>query len=329
LTVIQLNVVRVFPGLLNNNWAKGAGFIGGFLFILLLPTLVPLLLGLRSMPDGPLRDRLESAAQRIGVRYRDLYVWDTRDNIATAMVAGLIPNLRPIVFTDLLIRKLREEEVEAVFGHEVGHVRHGHLLYYMLFVLVSFLTLGAIYRVVELSGGIAWLGDQTAIVLSVVAMGCYLFLFFGLIWRRCERQADVFGCKAVSCADPACVSHGPDTPLVARGRGLCRTGIAIFIRALEQAEELNGSGSPPTDNTGRGATRRITGLVRFVGVWLSTWQHGTIAKRIEFLKTLDAQSERRFQWRVTAIRWGVLVLLLAGIVGVALWSGWQTVIDGM
>ena len=98
------------------------------------------------MPPAPCATRLEAAANRLGVRYRQLYVWDTRGNLATAMVTGLIPQLRQIVFTDLLLATLTEDEIEAVFGHEVGHVRHGHLLYYAAFLMLSFLTLGATYQ---------------------------------------------------------------------------------------------------------------------------------------------------------------------------------------
>ena len=329
LVVFQLSVLRAYPNLLNNPWAKLGGFAALFLFILLVPSMVPLLLGLRPMPSSNLRDRLEDAAVRIGVRYRNLYVWDTRGNLATAMVTGLIPQLRQIVFTDLLLATLEEDEVEAVFGHEVGHVRHGHLLYYALFLMLSFLTLGATYRAVELSHVVPWFQDQWTLILPVLLTGCYLFLVFGFISRRCERQADVFGCKAVSCANPECTGHGPETVLVAGGRGLCQTGVRIFVRALERVEEMNGSGRGASSDASRGAFAWAAGLIRFVGVWLSTWQHGTIAKRIEFLKALDVQAERRFQWRVTALRCGLLVLLLAGIVGVAVWSGWQALLEGV
>jgi hypothetical protein len=281
------------------------------------------------MEPGPLRTRLETAARRLGVRYRQLYVWDTHGNLATAMVTGLIPQLRQIVFTDLLLATLTEDEIEAVFGHEVGHVRHGHLLYYAAFLLLSFLTLGAIYQLVERSAGIDWLHRDMALVLSVLSTFTYLFLVFGFVSRRCERQADVFGCKAVSCADPGCAAHGPDTPLVARGRALCRTGTATFVRALERVDAINGSARGPGDGGRRGPFGKAVGLLRFVGIWLGTWQHGTIARRVEFLKTLDAAREARFQRQVTWMRWGLLLLLVIGVAGVAARSGWQALLDGM
>jgi STE24 endopeptidase len=328
LVIVQLSLLRWYPDLVTSPWAKLGGFFGLFVLILLVPSILPLLLGLKPMEPGPLRSRLEESAKRLGVRYRQLYVWDTRGNLATAMVTGLVPQLRQIVFTDLLLATLTEDEIESVFGHEVGHVRHGHLLYYAAFLLLSFLTLGAIYQLVERSAGIEWLHRDLALVLSVVATFTYLFLVFGFVSRRCERQADVFGCKAVSCADPGCVGHIPDTQLAARGRALCPTGIGTFVKALEQVEAINGA-SRGSGEGRRGPFNRAAGLLRFVGVWLSTWQHGTIAKRVEFLKTLDAARERRFQRQVTWMRWGLLLLLVVGVAGVVARSGWQTLLDGM
>jgi Zn-dependent protease with chaperone function len=328
LVVLQLGLIREFPWLLTSPVAKLGGFFGLFVLILLVPSVLPLLLGLKPMEPGPLRSRLEAAARRLGVRYRQLYVWDTRGNLATAMVTGLVPRLRQIVFTDLLLATLTEDEIEAVFGHEVGHVRHGHLLYYAAFLLLSFLTLGATYQAVERTAGIAWFHGDVVLVLSVVATFSYLFLVFGFVSRRCERQADVFGCKAVSCPDPACAGHTAETPLVPGGRALCPTGVGTFVKALERVEVINGANRGTGDDR-RGPFHRAAGLLRFVGVWLSTWQHGTIAKRVDFLKTLDAARESRFQRQVTWMRWGLLLLLVVGVAGVVVRAGWRTILDGM
>ena len=62
LVIVQLSVLRVNPELLTNPWAKLGGFVGLFAFILFVPSVLPLLLGLKPMEPGPLRDRLEAAA---------------------------------------------------------------------------------------------------------------------------------------------------------------------------------------------------------------------------------------------------------------------------
>jgi Zn-dependent protease with chaperone function len=327
LMVFQLGVLRAKPDLLDSPWAKLAAFVGLFLFVLLLPSLVPLILGLRQMPPGPIRERLEASARRLRVKYRNLYVWDTRNNLATAMVTGIVPWLRQIVFTDLLLSTLTDDEIEAVFGHEVGHVRHGHLLYYAVFLVLSFLTLGAVYRVAEpeLPTG------HEPLVLTVIATGCYLFVVFGFISRRCERQADVFGCKAVSCPQVTCEGHDHDTQLVPAGASLCRTGVRTFVRALERVEEVNGMARQSMQSS-RGLFGRMAGVLRLMGVWLATWQHSTIEKRMAFLRTLadEPERERSFQRKVTALRWGLMLLLVAGVAGViAFGGGWKGLLEGL
>ena len=330
-TIAQFGTLRVAPGLFGSPWAKLGALAGLCAFIVLLPSLIPLILALKPMPACKLRDRLEAAARRLRVRYHELYVWDTRGNLATAMVSGLVPRLRQVVFTDLLLATMTEDEVEGVFGHEVGHVRHGHLLYYAAFLLLSSLTLLGVYQLLEHADGLAPLPKNTALVLSTVGIGAYLFLAFGFISRRCERQADVFGCKAVSCATPGCLVHGPDTVLAAGGKTICRTGVGTFVRALERVEEINGMTRGPLTVAPRGLLGRSAGLLRFVGVWLSTWQHSTISNRVTFLRTLaeDPARERRFQRRVTALRWSLLGLLTIGVIVIIVSSGWRSLLEAV
>jgi len=109
--------------------------------LMLMPLLLRVLLGLKPLPPGPLRDRLEATAQRLGFRYSNILVWNTRHLMANALVTGFIPWVRYIVLTDRLIDELTPEEIEAVFGHEVGHIKHHHLVFYLVFFLTSFLLL--------------------------------------------------------------------------------------------------------------------------------------------------------------------------------------------
>ena len=64
-------------------------------------------------------------------------MWDTRGGVANAMVAGPLPWVRYVFLSDRLLDELTPGEVEAVFGHEVGHVRHGHFFFYAAFMLLS------------------------------------------------------------------------------------------------------------------------------------------------------------------------------------------------
>ncbi len=239
------------------------------------PLLLRLILGLQRLPDCPLRDRLVNTARRLGFRYSDILLWNTRGTIANGMVTGTVPFLRYVILTDRLVHELHPEEVEAVFGHEVGHIKHQHMLFYLCFLLTSLLALGAAWEAAKNVLGhsallASWLSAHG--ILSdlplLLALALYIFLIFGFLSRRCERQADIFGCKTVSCP--------------------------VFIEALEKVA-------------------RINGIHREKPGWLASWQHSTIARRVEFLQRLhaDPHLEQRFQRRVHLIKWAVLLLLFA------------------
>jgi STE24 endopeptidase len=283
-----------------NEWQTELNFVQiGLLLLLFLcmPLLLRFVLGLEPLPAGPLRDRLEATARRLRFRCTNLLLWNTRRGVANAMVAGVLPWLRYVVFTDGLLIDLTPEEVDAVFGHEIGHVKHHHMLYYIGFLLISVFSLTLVgaemlqhYPVVK-----QWLNDYTpqylAVVPAVGVLGAYIFLVFGFLSRRCERQADIFGCRAVSCANPACPGeHEQGAALALRGRGLCPAGIRTFVDALEKVAALNGI---PRERPG----------------WLHSWQHSTIARRVDFLQRMrsDPTLEPRFQRTVRVVKWGVLL----------------------
>jgi Zn-dependent protease with chaperone function len=272
------------------------------LFVLAFtPWIMRLILGLKPLPEGPLRDRLLAASERLKFRCSGILVWNTRSGIANAMVVGLLPYPRYVVLTDRLISGMSPEEVEAVFGHEVGHVKHRHMLYNLGFLLVSLGLLVQIYNVADLK---AWINfpahqDLKVVPLSVL-LGTYIFVVWGFLSRRCERQADVFGCRAVSCAKGDCQGHDAAAALLPAGQGLCPTGIHTFISALEKVAVLNGISR---DRPG----------------WLQSWQHSTIARRVAFLQQVlgDPQIEKRFQKRVGLVKWSLWLVFLVAAVGLA------------
>jgi STE24 endopeptidase len=299
------DVQRQFPAMWEA-YPKALNFLGiGAVMIVfvILPWIVRLALGFTPLPDGRMRRRLEASARRLGFRCGNILVWNTHNGMANAMVIGIVPWIRYVVFTDRLLADFTPDEIEAVFGHEVGHVRHHHMLYYFSFLTASVTVLCWIVTelVVSFSGfeslgprdrQIEWL---TAIA-SVLSMLAYILVVFGFLSRRCERQADVFGCRAVSCGSPDCRGHADEAELTRHGEGLCPTGIRTFIQALEKVAFLNGISR---DRPG----------------FLQSWQHASIARRVEFLQRiqLDPHLERRFQRRVLLFKC-VLLLLLGGAI---------------
>ena len=49
-------------------------------------------------------------------------------------------------------------------------------------------------------------------------------------------------------------------------------------------------------------------MIRGLLKWLRAWQHSTMARRVAFLLSLidNPRKERRFQRRVTLLRWGLI-----------------------
>jgi STE24 endopeptidase len=288
------------------------GFVAIFIVFLCMPWLMRLVLGLRSLPPGPLRDRLLAASRRLRFRCSDVLLWNTHNGMANAMVIGVVPWIRYVVFTDRLLEDFTEDEVEAVFGHEVGHVRHQHMLYYAGFLCASLCTLWLVAdhlrqlledSLKSIAPSLAhalspdgWLDlnqhEFLAAVPLMILLLSYILVVFGFLSRRCERQADVFGCRAVSCPQGECPGHEPGQPLAPCGRGLCKTGIRTFIRALEKVALINGISR---DRPG----------------FLQSWQHSTIARRVDFLQRVleDPAVEPRFQRRVLMVKSVVYLVL--------------------
>ena len=325
--VIQQTAGRFLPEATRSDWYRFGSLLAMPFLLLLLPLLIKPLLGFRSMPQGPVRTRLEALAKRLHFRCADLLVWPTHGAMVNAMILGLVPRARYVVFTDRLLEELLPDEVDAVLGHEVGHAKHGHVWFYALFIglsvmiLAAFLTLTVEELKVQNGDVLDWIGDWIALPTLVLAAS-YIFLVFGFLSRWCERQADVYGCRAVSCNNPACLGHDETTVYPERARGLCPTGIRACINALQHVGlEIGHLGQDDHD------ARTLGNLVKGLLKWLRAWQHSTIPRRVAFLRSLinSPENERRFQWQVTFVKWGLILGLLGILFGLVQLVGWRKI----
>ena len=277
------------------------------LVLIFSPLFVRLAWPMRPLPPGPLRERLERVADRFGFRCTDILVWDTGQAVVNAGVTGSLPWFRYVLLTDALVENLSPQQIAAVFGHEIGHIAHRHLNYFGFFFLGSLGVLALYGATIDqsllnlLERDLGLRDHPTAVMVvqalaTLVVIGLYFLVVFGYVSRRFERQADVFGCRVVSCGQPDCPPHadlngraGPALTTTA----LCPVGIRIFADALSNVAALNGL------EHGR-----------------RSWRHGSIARRIAFLEGLEGkpEAERRFQAAVSRLRVGVAVVLIAAMV---------------
>ncbi len=179
-------------------WVASAGVV-----FLVAPEVLRRVLRTQPLHEGPLRRRLEALCRRSGVRYREILFWDTDQNMGNAAVMGIVPPMRYILLSDVLIETMTDDQIEAVFAHEVGHVVHRHMAWFVVFFAVLFSGMWGVERAVEAT---RWFGANTMVIGSLVLSPAAFCLGFGLLSRRFERQADVYAARTLQRAGG--IRHG-------------------------------------------------------------------------------------------------------------------------
>ena len=292
-------------------WADQAVLvaIAGVVFFF-APVMLRLIWHTQPLPSGELRSRLEHLCKSIGLTYREILIWQSDGMVVNAAVMGLFRPVRYILLSDGLLEMMDDEKIEAVFGHEAGHVKCRHMQYYLLFAILSMLIVGgatelAVWLRPDMLRGNPLFQDY----LQVGAMAgiVVIWLFgFGAVSRRFEWQADLFGARTVTpaperCEQP-CFHHGtaallapePQEPLPSNP--VCTAGANAFADALTRIAVLNG-----------------------IPLEARSWRHGSIAHRVQTLHAytrnpmLAAQLERTVKYIKAFLFFGVIAGLLIGL----------------
>ncbi|WP_010134823.1 M48 family metallopeptidase [Ochrovirga pacifica] len=164
--------------------------------------IVPLFNKQTPLEEGSLRQKLAAYAKAQGFKLSDIFVIDgsKRSTKANAYFTGFGAKKR-IVLYDTLIHDLTEEEIVAVFAHEVGHYKKKHTLYNML---LSLLLTGVTLYILGLLLGNPLLADAFDVPNSSFHIGLLAFgvlyspiseitsLLMNILSRKFEYQADDF-----------------------------------------------------------------------------------------------------------------------------------------
>ncbi|MEE2889728.1 MAG: M48 family metalloprotease [Planctomycetota bacterium] len=205
--------------------------LGIVAMILALPLLLNTMLSSRPIPAGPMREKLMDLAKRGHIRCGIPRIWNTGSRpIINAMITGLFPFQRRIYLTDQLLRVASDDEVEAVFAHELAHARQRHLWIYLL------AALGFIF---------CWMlfDSKNPTVNELAGMGMIaiaFWFFFGRLSRHMEHQADIVSDELTG--QPGAIA-GALAHIAMLGGGLKQRGgwrhpaIVERIRVLHQYRE--------------------------------------------------------------------------------------------
>ena len=176
-------------------------------------------------------------------------LYTIKSRTANAMVTGLFRKNRYIFFTDKLLAKANEEEILAIFAHELAHVRHRHLPKMLLATLLWVCGMQAFLYMIEFSTYFDALDESFKMwaygLLNAVNVWLLIFLVIYPLSRRNEYEADATAAKWV--------------------------GTELYKRALYRLHQVNDNLKPPP---------------RFAKVLLT---HPTMQNRLDRVSRLDAQ----------------------------------------
>ena len=158
------------------------------------PLLMQFLWKTETLTDTELKQKLQRLTERSGMKYRDIGVWQTGSlSIANAAVAGIIPRNRKVFITDTLLHNFPDEQIETIVAHEIGHIRHKHLLISTLLVLCYLLSSVIFYQLVmePLKEPLAGFPILLSII-SILFFVLYFKVLYNFLSRRFEHQADLY-----------------------------------------------------------------------------------------------------------------------------------------
>jgi STE24 endopeptidase len=195
------------------NWWIWAAIAAVFLMVIMMALvpvlLLPLFYKFEPIPEGELKDRLFTLADRIGTRVRGVYVWHLGDKSskANAAVTGW-GRTRRIIISDTLIESNTPEEIEVVMAHELGHHVRGDVWKMMVvqtaLVFISFfvIDLALVYWIDSL--GLRGIADVAGLPLVlVVGAGVSLVALPIANWlsRKAETAADLYALDLTGMKD--------------------------------------------------------------------------------------------------------------------------------
>jgi STE24 endopeptidase len=172
--------------------------------------ILPLFNKLSPLEEGELKSRLMTLAARTGFAANTIEVIDgsKRSSHSNAYFTGF-GKFRRIVLYDTLVEQMKQDEIEAVLAHEIGHYKLGHipkrLFFSFIFGLLAFWGLDYALSQKTIYSGLG-LGDEYLGSLAVLLVAAALLIPCFTYWlsplsnffsRKHEFEADHFAADSM------------------------------------------------------------------------------------------------------------------------------------
>ena len=157
-----------------------------------------------------------NSREALGYEARSLiehYIGHHAQGVANAQVVGILPGLRYVMLSDRLLETMDDRQIEAVFAHEMGHIVHHHMSWFVVFFMV--LLAAGLGPGLWLDQWLATRWPQLAarelnayvLTYATLTMGGTI-LMLGVLSRRFERQAAVYAARMMEAELAAPESAG-------------------------------------------------------------------------------------------------------------------------
>ncbi|MGA2497340.1 MAG: M48 family metallopeptidase [Tepidisphaeraceae bacterium] len=263
------------------------------LVYILAPKIIQLVLNTRPLGDSPLRRRLEELCGRMNLKYRDILLWQTQYSMGNAAVIGILPRMRYVLLSDLLLETMSDQQIEAVFAHELGHIVYKHMVWYVVFFAI--LTLASMGLTGGLNAAIPHvpvLRSMSREMLELLVSGSSVLVsvvvLFGFVSRRFERQADVFAARMMQSG----WAYGPES-----ASHVGEQGADVFVSALSRVASVNN-----------------------IPVRARSWCHGSIGSRMDYLREISADPAHTQHF--DEAMWRLYAAMVAALIFSAVAAAW-------
>lgn len=166
--------------------------------VLFLPVWLGRWMGVVSLPDGELSQRVTRQMQALNIRGVRPKLVLSRGRWPGAAVVGWFPQFRQLWLGDALIERLSSRQLDMVVMHELAHIKRRHFLWRIFPVVWAASVVGLF--------GVFWPSDPawelSGTIISSIAASVVMLAGVGVMAHACELDADVSACVLASQACP-------------------------------------------------------------------------------------------------------------------------------
>ena len=199
-SAIYATVIYIVVNLGDNWWvyAFGAAFTLQAIIFFLYPVLImPLFNKFEPLDNEEFKKPIEKLLKKVDFKSKGLFVMNAslRSTHGNAFFTGFGKNKR-IVFFDTLLKTITPDEMEAILGHELGHIRKT-LISSLVLGFIGFFILSEVLKSDNffLDHGLESLTIYSKFLLFYLVAGSYTFFtrpFTSALSRKREFEADDF-----------------------------------------------------------------------------------------------------------------------------------------